>query len=196
MKMARVELLAALAVLAHAPVLWVAAALLGGPAMLIAGVAAGVGALTVAAVHFSPPAIGRDAVAAGWMAQIAVALAALQGHPWQTDLHMYFFAALAVLVIFREVQPILVAAGVVAVHHLSVTFLAPQLIYPNGGGIGRVILHAAILGLETVWLVWTILQIKASGASQARLASVAEAEAARAKEALAKADTVRAEADA
>lgn len=71
----------------------------------------------------------------------AVALnGAFQGHPWQIDSHMLYFAFLA-----------------------SLSVLMPSLIYPAGGvwdNIGRTSFHAAIVVLETAALVGTVLQLK------------------------------------
>src|SRR5215510_6114832 len=40
----------------------------------------------------------------------------LSGHPWQTDMHMYFFATLACLVAYCDYRPIVVGAVAVALH--------------------------------------------------------------------------------
>lgn len=94
----------------------------------------------------------------------AIALtAALQGHPWQIDSHMLFFALLACLVCLRSVPAILAATVIVAVHHISLSFLLPSLIYPSGSvaqNASRTVLHAVILILETAALVLTVVQLK------------------------------------
>ncbi|MCJ2024350.1 methyl-accepting chemotaxis protein, partial [Methylobacterium sp. J-067] len=91
----------------------------------------------------------------------ATLLYALVGHPWQVDLHMYFFACLAVLVGWCDWRVILLAAGVTAVHHLAFGLVLPMLIFPGKAGatLPRVVLHAAIVLIETgvlAWVSWTV----------------------------------------
>ena len=99
------------------------------------------------------------------MALIGQAIAlngAFQGHPWQIDSHMLYFALLASLVILRSVPALIFAAGVIAIHHASLSVLMPTLIYPSGGiwdNIERTLLHAGIVLLETMALVITVQQL-------------------------------------
>ncbi|WP_298922624.1 methyl-accepting chemotaxis protein [uncultured Roseobacter sp.] len=86
-----------------------------------------------------------------------------QGHPWQIDTHMLYFALLAILVSLRSVPAVLTAAAIIAVHHVSMTILMPSLIYPSGGvleNIGRTTFHAVIVVLETAALVLTVVQLQ------------------------------------
>src|SRR3981189_3485090 len=78
----------------------------------------------------------------------------LGGHPWQIDMHMYFFAALAGLVAYCDYRPILAGTAAVALHHLVLNFLLPAAIYPGGADFGRVVLHAVILLIAAGRLVW------------------------------------------
>lgn len=93
----------------------------------------------------------------------AIALnGAFQGHAWQIDSHMLYFALLASLVILRSIPALLFAAAIIALHHASLSVLMPSLIYPTGGlweNIERTLLHAGIVVLETVALVITVLQL-------------------------------------
>ena len=79
------------------------------------------------------------------MGGVSVFAFQLAGHPWQIDMHMYFFAALACLVAYCDYRPILVGTAAVALHHLALNFLLPAAIYPGGADLGRVVLHAVIL---------------------------------------------------
>jgi len=88
------------------------------------------------------------------MAQIMAALVAANGQTWQTDLHMAFFAALAVTALLYDIKAILLGTVLVAVHHLLLGMALPDLIFFNGGGFLRVALHAVILVIEAVGLVW------------------------------------------
>ena len=101
--------------------------------------------------------VARMAQAVGLMAQVSLLVAICNGHLWQIDMHMTYFAALAVLAIFADWPVILVAAATVAVHHLTLSFLLPALVFNGGGGIGRVLVHAVILIAEAATLMWTAL---------------------------------------
>ncbi len=78
----------------------------------------------------------------------ALAVYLLQGHPWQMDAHMYFFVALAALVVLCDWRPIALAAGLIAVHHLLLESTAPGWVFTGSGNIGRVVIHAAAVGLQ------------------------------------------------
>jgi methyl-accepting chemotaxis protein len=113
------------------------------------------------------------------------------GHPWQVDMHMYFFAALAFLVAYCDYRPILAGTLAVALHHLTLNFLLPAAVYPGGADLGRVVLHAVILLIEAgilIWVAHTLSHLFAAAAQK-----TAEAEAASAAEARANADRAAAE---
>ncbi len=77
-----------------------------------------------------------------------------RGHPWQIDAHMYFFAVLAVLAAYCDFKVIIVAAAVVAVHHIGLNFIIPAWLFPEGADFGRVVLHAVVVVLEVPSLIW------------------------------------------
>lgn len=87
--------------------------------------------------------------------------AAFSGHPWQIDSHMMFFALLAVIATLGSAGVLLFAAGLIAVHHISLGLLLPALIFPTGIGaenIGRILFHAGIVVLETGVLLVNIIK--------------------------------------
>ncbi len=45
---------------------------------------------------------GRVTLAVALMVQVSLGVAALEGHAWQVDLHMYYFAMLATLVAYSD----------------------------------------------------------------------------------------------
>jgi methyl-accepting chemotaxis protein len=96
----------------------------------------------------------RMAVTATMVAQPAVMLFIFQGQPWQVDLHMLFFAALATTAMLCDWRALIAGAGVVALHHLGLGMLVPDWVFLGGGGIGRILLHAVILIAETGALVF------------------------------------------
>ncbi len=86
----------------------------------------------------------------------AVLVFGMSGHPWQIDMHMYFFAILAILSAMACWQALAVAAAVAAVHHLSLNFILPEFVFPGGSDFGRVVVHAVIVVIETGILIWVV----------------------------------------
>lgn len=110
-----------------------AALLLKGPWLALGlGAAALAGGATLAGASDKDGAGGRMAIAAALMGLVSLLVAAFKGHPWQIDLHMAYFAALAALVIYCDWRAILAGAAVVAVHHLTLSFLLPAAVFPGG----------------------------------------------------------------
>jgi methyl-accepting chemotaxis protein len=128
-------------------------------------------------------------VAVALMGGVSVFTFELSGHPWQIDIHMYFFAALACLVAYCDFRPIVAGTLAVAVHHLVLNFIIPAAVFPGGADFGRVILHALILVLEAGVLVWVAHRLAQLFTTQ----QAAETEAANAVLARAAADRIEAE---
>jgi methyl-accepting chemotaxis protein len=124
----------------------------------------------------------RLVVAVALMGDVSIFAYQFAGHPWQIDIHMYFFAALACLVAYCDYRPILLGTIAVALHHLALNFVLPAAVYPGGSDLGRVVLHAVILLIEAsilMWLAQTLTQLfdtaaektaeaQSAGASEAR----------------------------
>ena len=130
-------------------------------------------------------------VAVALMGGVSVFTYQLAGQPWQIDMHMYFFAALACLVSYCDVRPLLAGTIAVALHHLLLNFIVPAAIFPGGADFGRVVLHAGILVLEAGVLLWVAHQLASLFVTTAQ--KTAEAEAANAAEARATAERSQAE---
>ena len=103
---------------------------------------------------------GRTDATARMMASITVMLMPVlmlfvfEGQPWQVDLHMTFFALLAIVAMLCDWKAVCAGAGVVAVHHIGFGLLIPAWVFSGGGSIGRVALHATILIVEAATLMW------------------------------------------
>jgi len=152
-------------------------------------------------------AAGRYLVSAGYVLQAALLVFLFQGHPWQIDMHMYFFAALAVGTAMFDWRAIALAAAVTAVHHLALNVIMPTWVFPDGASYIRVVLHAVVVVVETAALVWLCGKLSGAfaAAETARQEAVSEAERARnaaddaasaqqeAEQALAQAEAARAE---
>jgi methyl-accepting chemotaxis protein len=133
----------------------------------------------------------RLVFAVALMADVAMFTYQFAGHAWQTDIHMYYFAALACLVAYCDYRPILLGTIAVAMHHLVLNFVFPAAVYPGGSDLGRVVLHAVILLIEAgvlTWLALTLSQLFETAAEK-----TAEAQNASAAEARADADRLEAE---
>ncbi len=118
------------------------------------------------------------------MVGISLLVAALDGHDWQTDMHMAYFAALAMLIVFCDWRAIVAATVVVAVHHVMLSLFLPAAIFSGTTNLGRVVLHAFILVIEAATLAWaaqTIARTLAASASALSQAEVAVQDAARAQ---------------
>ncbi|MEP2642421.1 methyl-accepting chemotaxis protein [Roseobacter sp.] len=137
----------------------IATALFAGNAVLTsAGIAAGFLALGGGMAR-SQPKLADIGAAVALLGQAFCFTSALQGHPWQLDTHMLYFALLATLVSLRSIPVLLAGAGLIAAHHLSLSFVMPTLIYPPGEfwvNLERTALHAVVVVLETAALVATV----------------------------------------
>ncbi len=140
---ANVGLVVAIAVLRGLPLLL--------PALLALALA---GAATLSWRLAGNGASTRLVVAVAAMGMVALTVFEMAGNPWQIDMHMYFFATLAGLVVYCDEGAILAGAAAVAVHHLALNFILPAAIYPGGADFFRVVLHAVILVAEAGVLMW------------------------------------------
>ena len=85
--------------------------------------------------------------------QAALLVYAFSGSSLQIDVHMYFFASLAVTAMWIDWRPIVAFSGLTAVHHLALFFVLPVAVFPGNSDLVRVIMHAAILVLEAGALI-------------------------------------------
>lgn len=139
----------------HVPVLGLTAWATGGSPT--AAMAAGV--LLAAAYHVTwlrngAAAVTRYLSAVCLVGEPALLLYLLGGHAWQMDMHMYFFAMLALTIAWFDRRPLLVAATVTALHHLLLLYLLPVAAFPGESNLARVLFHAVIVAFQTAVLVW------------------------------------------
>ncbi|MDE1900872.1 MAG: chemotaxis protein [Alphaproteobacteria bacterium] len=113
-----------------------------------------------------------DAVA--YVALVSLLVYVMSGTHWQIDLHMYYFAAMAILAAYCDWSVILLAASTIAVQHLTLNFLLPSALFPNGSDFGRVILHASIAILEAAVLMWLTHQMSSLWAASEQSAALAQ----------------------
>ena len=151
------------------PFLWLHVPLVAGVASSLSGpvapltVTAGVlaAAATFAWAHAPDARMTRIMISVASVGMVSVVLAASRGGAWQMDVHMYYFAMLAILGAYCDFAMILAATCVIALHHLTLNYLAPALVFPEGVGLGRVFLHAGMVIIESASLGWMCLEIAA-----------------------------------
>jgi len=128
-------------------------------APLVATLAIAAAAQTIA--HFDRSGEQARIVAGvALMASISVLVGVFAEQKVQVDVHMYYFAVLALLVVSCDWRVIAAGAATVAVHHIVLNFLLPSLVYPGGSDIFRLGLHAVILILEAAVLIWLALTLE------------------------------------
>jgi methyl-accepting chemotaxis protein len=72
---------------------------------------------------------------------------------------------------------IVLAAAVTALHHLGLNFILPYAVFPDGANLWRVVLHAGIVGIEAVVLIWlTVYLARLLADSDQALATMADAQ--------------------
>ncbi|PCH45635.1 MAG: hypothetical protein COC23_06270 [Hyphomicrobiales bacterium] len=103
----------------------------------------------------------RFAATAVTMGQIMALLIAAKGQAWQTDIHMMFFAALALCALSYDVRIILLGTVLVAVHHLGLGMFFDYLVFFGGSSLPRIIMHAVVLLMEAGGLIWMTLNTQA-----------------------------------
>ncbi|ATE66907.1 methyl-accepting chemotaxis protein [Rhizorhabdus dicambivorans] len=125
----------------------------------------------------------------------AILVYALRGHQWQMDMHMYFFVALASLTMLCDWRPILLASGLIAVHHLLLDFVAPTWVFTGGADIPRVLVHAVAVVLQCAVLSYVTMQMRNLLLDQGRARHESERYAGEAREAMVEARDAQAEAE-
>ncbi|WP_282602504.1 ATP-binding protein [Paracoccus sp. PARArs4] len=141
---------------AHVPVMALAATMTDRMPVWIAG---GVSVALAVTYQLAWRAWGiaprtRYLAAVALVAQPAMLLLILRGHPWQMDMHMYFFALLALNLGWFDRGALLAAAIATTLHHLVLSYVLPSAVFSNGGEFGRVMLHGGIVAFQTVVLLW------------------------------------------
>jgi len=159
------------------------------PVLLLAGLQ------TVIWKMFRSRSIGRMLSSILLMALVSTLVAGLAGHPFQIDMHMAYFAALAVVVIYCDWRAIVGAAATVAVHHLVLSFVLPDLVFPGSADLGRVIFHAVVLIVEAAVLAWSAASVTAMFGANALSQATADEATARVVDASMALEVSRAEAD-
>jgi methyl-accepting chemotaxis protein len=113
---------------------------------------------------------------------VALLVLEFSRHPMQIDMHMAFFAGLAIVAVWCCWVSVVMAGAVVALHHLILNFAYPYAVFPDGADFTRVLVHAVIVVAQVVALAYlTNRMVAALDASEAANAEAVAAQAESAK---------------
>jgi methyl-accepting chemotaxis protein len=104
--------------------------------------------------------IARLSLAVTYPMLAGLLLAMASTSSWLVDMHMVFFAFLAVLAALADWRVIIVGTVVTAVHHLLLNFVAPAYVFPDGADLARVVFHAVVVLIEAGVLVFLCRQFE------------------------------------
>lgn len=135
----------------------------GGPAQSTLA-AMGTALASVGTIAWRIDRIGwvtRQVSSVALVSQVMLLVYAFAGHPYQADLHMYFFAMLAVLAGWLDWRIFLPTTLAITAHHLVLSFVHSIGVFPGGSDLRRALLHGAIVAVQAValsWIVWSLRQ--------------------------------------
>ena len=122
------------------------------PVALIAGLAAS-GAASLTWWQNGSRAATRAVSSLASAASIAILVYSFNGSELQIDVHMCFFAGLAICGAWIDWRALVANAALVAVHHLVFTYAIPYAVFPGEADLARVMLHAAVLVAQCAALI-------------------------------------------
>jgi methyl-accepting chemotaxis protein len=135
-------LLAVVAALRHVDVVTTAVA-----AVLLAGVPALLFRLR------RPVLVTSLALAVALVGQTSILVFLMKGHPWQVEMHFYYFAVLAMLAGFCDWRALCLGAVLIALEHFTFNWVLPEAIYAGGSDLPRMLVHAWVVIVETTVLI-------------------------------------------
>ena len=129
----------------------------------------------VALMRLAPGSLlGRLAAAAALMIFSALMIQQTGG---MIEVHFGIFVLLAFLLYYRDWRPILVAAAVIAVHHLAFNYMQAAgmgvYVFANGTGLQLVILHAVYVVVEAGVLIYMAVKLQTETMEAAQVARLA-----------------------
>lgn len=108
----------------------------------------------------------------------------IQAQLGRIEMHFHIFAALALLTIYRDWLPVVIAAGFIALHHLFLTALQlsgaslgamPLMVYNYGCSWGIAFMHAAFVVFEAAILILFALRMGAEREQSYRMIALIHA---------------------
>ncbi|OYY92947.1 MAG: hypothetical protein B7Y41_13560 [Hydrogenophilales bacterium 28-61-23] len=117
----------------------------------------------------------RIAMASAFMIFCALLIQQTRG---MIEAHFGIFALLAFLLYYRDWRPLVVAAAVIAVHHLAFNYMQAAglgvYVLLSGPNLAVILLHAAYVVVETAMLVYMASSLRREAVESAQVASLAE----------------------
>jgi methyl-accepting chemotaxis protein len=160
----------------HVPILMLIAILIGQSALAVGALAAAFAAVPAALYWLKRPIVAIALMlGVSLVGQTSLLVFVMRGHPWQVEMHFYYFAVLALLLGFCDWRVQLFSAGLVALHHFVLNTYLPAAIYPDGSDFGRFAVHAVVVIAETVMLVVIGLELRKAFERAAAARTEAEA---------------------
>ncbi|MBV9556698.1 MAG: hypothetical protein JO254_06430 [Pseudolabrys sp.] len=139
---------------AHVPLLTGIAFVRNENTLSVAAVSLLLAAMPAALLVLSRPLLTVGlALAVALVGQTSLLVYTMQGHPWQIEMHFYYFAVLAMLSGLCGWRVLMLAALLIAAQHLLFNSLLTEALYAGGTDYGRVIVHAIIVVIETAVLL-------------------------------------------
>lgn len=108
----------------------------------------------------------------------------IQAQAGQLEMHFHIFSALAILLIYRNWLTIVVPAGIIAVHHLALTYLqmkgvtiadVPLVAFSYTPNWGMTLIHAAFVIFESAILIYFSIMMRREEKCAAELISSIQA---------------------
>ena len=144
---------------------WAIALAVGLPALLVPGALAAAGAGTL---------LSRLAIAAAFMVFSALTIQQFGG---AIEAHFGIFVLLAFLLYYRDWRPILLAAVLIAAHHLAFNYLQALnwgvVVFSDGASLARVLVHAAYVVVQAGMLMYMALRLEREAQVSARVGQLA-----------------------
>ncbi|MCY6383427.1 methyl-accepting chemotaxis protein [Hoeflea prorocentri] len=110
-------------------------------------------------------------------ALVSLLVYAFTNSPLQIDMHMYFFASLAVCAAWIDWRAIIAFTIATALHHLVLYFALPAAVFPGESEFSRVVLHAVVLLLQSgvlLMMSWSVERSLIAAESATRDAEAAQ----------------------
>jgi methyl-accepting chemotaxis protein len=121
-----------------------------------------------------PVQVVAFAIAIALVGQTSLLVLAFSGHPWQVEMHFYYFAVLAMLSGFCDWRILVMTAALISVHHLGLNTFLPDAVYPGGTDYFRVSAHAIPVVIETAMLIFIGYTIRRAFAAMDDARRIAE----------------------
>jgi methyl-accepting chemotaxis protein len=151
-------------------VLWALAAIIVGIAVVRGQAVLSMLVLGVAFAGLSTALWMRDPVgpltryisSASTVGIVALLVFEHTGSAYQIDMHMAFFAALAIVAVWCCWMSVVFAGATVALHHLILNFIYPYAVFPDGSDLPRVLIHAVIVVAQVAALAYLTNRVVAA----------------------------------